>query len=1331
MQPFAIDIPLPPGVTLVEASAGTGKTWSIERLVARLVTEDPPGGGEAPTIDQVLVVTFTKAATAELRDRVRRVLAAAIAALEAVRDDPNPPRPDDLGFAVLAGTVSPGGAWTPLGGAVLDRRLARLRRAVRDFDTASIFTIHGFCQRVLGVLAFESRAAFDAELVEDASALLREVSRDWFQRVVVHQPLPVFRWLTGPARLGIERCVGVTAACVAHRDGPTLPGETLDWQGALRELAERAGALGERLAGAEGDAIDTELHQACAARAFHAARVNAEKLHGARDEVVAWLREGGLPPGPEPRKFFGHAFLQSALNKGRSFASHALLHDIDGLHDGLPDGLQHAPLADLARFARQEFARRLAAGQQSTFDDLLHQVRDGLDRAELIDGLRERFKVALIDEFQDTDAVQWDIFRTVFGEPAGAARLLLIGDPKQAIYGFRGADVSVYARARASVVNERQFTMTVNHRSDQPLVRAVAHLLDGAPNVFVNPEIAYVPVDAKELVSRLTHDGTPVHPVELRWFTGESLGLPEAKVPSNIDADNGLPGVVAADVAAFLGLDHQLRDERGGTRPLRASDIAVLVSTNKGAAAVQAALLGLGVPAIIGQSGSVFDSEEAGWVAAWLAALAEGNASCARALAATPAGGWTATALAASREERAPPGAGSGVDAAGRWIAFTEWLSRQAEVAADKGIALAFAEWLYARSAPDDRSVLERVAALPGAERRLTNLRHLAELLHRAAARDRLGPVELARWLAAEREPGQAEREASELRLESDADAVVVQTMHKSKGLEYPVVFLPGLADGRLLRGTGAIRFRRDAPAGAGGPAPGGRSEIFLDLRGAEGAADADVQAAKREALEERQRLLYVALTRAKHHVVLYAGPVNGKDFDVGDSPLGLVLHGRDDGTADPWASRWARARARVSALLRDDPGALRADADALAASSGGLVVLSDVAAQAPAHLALPDGSAPVADPPGFARDGLDTLWRRESYSRLVRDRHADIAASLVNGVLPEDPREHGEVDDDDPGANGPGDDDAPALASPGSPAIASLPLTGFPGGAEAGSWVHGVFEHLDFSAGSRGQSPAPKPGRGTLAELVRSQGLRQGFTRADHDEKLIAALPSILQTPLGSALGDCCLGDLSPGRRLDELGFDLAVGPGEDWAHHRPVAGEELAALLGQARGDDPMPAGYLDQVRTMGFRPLAGFLIGFIDLVFCAPVDGREQWFVADYKTNTLGMRDPATGRVALSLPAHYSRDFMAREVARKHYYIQYLLYIVALHRYLRWRLPGYDYARDVGGAAYLFVRGMVGPGTCRDAEGRINGVFIDKPPASVIEGIDRLLARVEVLS
>ncbi len=1331
MRPFAIDIPLPPGATLVEASAGTGKTWSIERLVARLVAEDPPGGGEAPTIDQVLVVTFTKAATAELRDRVRRVLAAAIIALETVRDAPSPGRPADPGFATLAGAAGPGSGWTPHSRSALERRIARLRRAVRDFDTASIFTIHGFCQRVLGALAFESRAAFDAELVEDASSLLREVACDWFQRFVVHQPLPVYRWLTGVARLSIERCLRLATACVGHRNGPILPGGATDWQRALGDLAEVARPLGERLAGPEGQQIEAELRQGCAARAFHGGRLNADKLDGAREEVLAWLREGGLPPGPARQRFFSTSFLQSAMNKGKSLGSYPLLDEIDALHAGLPAELQDAPLAELARFARHEFAHRLAARQQSTFDDLLHQVRDGLHRTELLDGLRQRFKVALIDEFQDTDAVQWDIFRTVFAESAGSSRLVLIGDPKQAIYGFRGADVSVYAQARASVPPERQFTMTVNHRSDRPLVKAVAHLLEGAPNVFVNPDIEYVPVEAKEPESRLARGGQPIPPVELRWFTGECLGLSPAKAPSNTDVDKALPPVVAADVASFLALDHRVRDESGGTRPLRASDVAVLVSTNKSATAVHAALLGLGVPAIIGQSGSVFDSEEAGWVAAWLDALAEGTAPCARALAATPAGGWTAALLAASREERPEPGAAPGDDDAGaRWIAYTEWLSRQAELAADKGIAVAFSEWLYASSAPDDRSVLERVAGLPSAERRLTNLRHLAELLHRAAARDRLGPVELARWLAGERATSDAEREASELRLESDAEAVVVQTMHKSKGLEYPVVFLPSLADGRLLKGPGAIRFRRDTIATGLERTEPGRSEIFLDLRGVDGAAAADVEAAEREALEERQRLLYVALTRAKHHLVLYAGPVGGRDYHVGDAPLGLVLHGRDDGSTGAETSRWARARARVDALLGNDPGALRADAEALAAESGGLVVLTDVVPQGPVHLSMADGNADIADPPGFARDSLDTLWRRESYSGLVRDRHAELAAALLAGVLPEDPREHGEVDDDEPGAHTLPSDTDTGADLPASPAAGSLPLSGFPGGAEAGSWVHGVFEQLDFDAAARGRAPAPKPGRGTLAELVRAQGLRQGFSRPDHDDKLVAALPAILQTPLGGPLGDFCLGDLPGERRLDELGFDLAIGPGEAWARHRPVGGEELAALLGQARADDPMPTSYLEQVRAMGFRPMAGFLIGFIDLVFCAPVDGREQWFVADYKTNTLGARDPATGRVALSLPGHYARDFMAHEVAKKHYYIQYILYLVALHRYLRWRLPSYDYTRDVGGAAYLFVRGMIGPGTRRDAEGRVNGVFIDKPPASVIEGIDRLLARVEAL-
>lgn len=1342
MNPFHVGLPLPPGPLLVEASAGTGKTWSIERLVARLLAEDPPEGGEPPTVDQVLVVTFTNAATAELRDRVRKLLCEAVEALE----HPNAPGhpPDDPGFAVLSGTGA-GADWTPLDDATLQRRAARLRRAVRDFDTAAISTIHGFCQRVLASLAFESGVAFDAELVEDPSAVVHEVVRDWIHRNLLGLPVGTYRWLVSDkgASLGEERLQRAAAAALAQRGAPVLPDVHLDWLGELARRAEAGLALAERFEGAEGDQLVTALEAATAAGALNGTHFKSGQLAGCRDDLVAWLRSRALPLEGEPnvnpaRRFSARWIAAKAVKKGHAAPAHPLLDAVDVFFAAAAPGVRHAPLADFLRFVAAEVPERMRTAGVMGFDDLLHLVHAGLDRPELVAGLRARFRAALIDEFQDTDAIQWGIFSRVFLDDP-TRRLVLIGDPKQAIYAFRGADVSVYTRARRAVPSDRQFTMTVNFRTDGPTVAGVAHLLGAQPNTLVHPEIEFVPVTAHHAGARLLGaDGVAVPPVRVRWFDAAALGEPAGTAPANSKVDARLPRRVAQDVAALLASGATIEGSRGRT-PLARRHVAVLVQTNRAAGIMHAALLAAGVPAVIGQSGSVFQADEARWLGRWLEALAEGGGRAARAFAATPlaggaTSGWTPALLAEARSgtEASP--------AAERWLQFTKTLTRQAKVLADDGLAAAFAAMFYTPAEPDAVAPLQRITGLPDAERRLTNLRHLAELLHAAATRDRLGPGALARWLVERRAGGDpsgdaADREAGELRLESDADTVTVQTMHKSKGLEYPVVFLPSLWDGRLFRGRDvtrqALRFHRP-----------GDPRLWVDVRGLDGADEADAALARREILEERQRLAYVALTRARHHLVVYAGVVSGVGGqDLRSSPLGLLFHG-----AAPGADRAANADARVGSLIKEGHHLLRGDVEAIVESSAGTLALEAMgAADVEAPPASP-ATEPLLHVARFERHALDSLWRRESYSGLVGQRHGVVQEP----GLPENARDHDDDNDDDDDNDSDAPREAPvavALHSAPAPGVAgvatpvgepagstdpnALPLTGFPGGPEAGSWVHGVFEHLSFNGGD----PRARGEHASVAALVREQGARQGFATDKFDPKLVAALPGILRTPLGGPLGSFCLGDLPDGHRLDELAFDLAVGPGEDWQGHRAVGSEELASLLGTERYPNPMPTGYLEQVRQMGFRPLAGFLTGFIDLVFRAEVHGRPLWFVADYKSNTLGHRGPEGGRVVATGPWAYTRAFMAREVARKHYYLQYLVYLVALHRYLRWRVPGYDYERDVGGAAYLFVRGMLGPGTATEpaADGppgpAVNGVFIDKPPAAVVEGLSTLLERVEV--
>lgn len=1306
MNTFTIDLPLPTGALLVEASAGTGKTWSIARLVARLLAEDPPEGGAPPTIDQVLVVTYTRAATAELRDRIRRVLVEAEGILILARQGAAV-RPEDPAFCCLAGVTTASG-WSPFPHAVLDGRIARLRAAVRDFDTASISTIHGFCQRVLTTLAFESESSFDGELLNDDTEMLESIVDDWMARTFVPADDSRYGWLKSVVQLSRSRLIDIARKALGARGGArVLPAPSLDWREHLDARAAGAAALAERFRSAEGAELVAALATSAASGSSNRTWYAEAKIFKHAEAFLAWLEAGALPSRKElaegPLRLFRQSFVVEKTTTNGVPLHHPLLAAVDDWVETFDAAVFDGPIAEFAAHVLVEHAERLRRTQSQTFDDLLLSVQTRLDRPELIEGLRRRFRVALIDEFQDTDAAQWEIFRRAFMEdPAG--RLVLIGDPKQAIYAFRGADVSVYAEARGIVPDVRQFTMKRNFRTDKPALDALDAVFREDPNIFVTEAIKFEQVAAHTQVPRLvTQDGTPVLPLVVRWFDGEILDVGDKCSVSNTLADQALPPLLAQDVLAELTQGWMRVHEDGDPRPLRARDIAVLTGTNRVARAVQASLLAAGIPAIISQAGSVYATEESQWLERWLAALMEpGRDGPARALAITPLFGWTAPELLA--------GTLGGDDAerwAEAWSRFLDALAHHSALLVEESVIVAVSALLHDTSEPDGRTPMARLASLPDGERRLTNLRHLSELLHEAALTERLGAAGLHRWLRDRRQRNDADSETAELRLESDADTVQVVTVHKSKGLEYPVVFAPFLWDGRLLRGlspdTNVLQFHRP-----------GETRLTVDLRGRVGADPTDTETALGEMLEEHQRLLYVAVTRAKHRVVLYTGPTTGKSSqDLQSSPLGLLFHGRSGG-----GTRASNAVRNVSPFLKDEPLKLREQIERVTLDHPGHIRLENAGDAVGNGGPLPGSTGAV--PPvvaSFTRVALDREWRRESYTGLVGQRKGALLDTDPH-ALPENTRDH----DDGDGSASVVPIHEPADGVPAG--AAEVPLRTFPGGAEAGTWVHAVFEATSFC------TPDPD-----LPQIVRRHGLRNGFPRPDKDAVLLTAWPDILHTPLGSAFGDRCLADIPDKRRLNELVFDLPIGPGDRWVDHLPLAGRELAAALGAPRADSPVSPAYLAFVREMGFRPLCGFLTGTIDLIFSMEVNGRERWFVADYKTNTLGPRargaDGApTGRVLRSAPGHYSAPWMAAEIAKKHYYVQYLLYLVALHRYLRSRIRGYSYETHVGGAVYLFVRGMVGAETARDAGG-VNGVFFDRPPESVIEGLSQLLARTEVRS
>ena len=848
------------------------------------------------------------------------------------------------------------------------------------------------------------------------------------------------------------------------------------------------------------------------------------------------------------------------------------------------------------------------------YDDWLSLLRDALadptSGAVACDRVSSRYRVVMVDEFQDTDAVQWEILRRAF---AGRTALVLIGDPKQAIYAFRGGDVTTYLAAAAEATTGA--TLDTNWRSDARLLDALELVFGGA--ALGHQRIVVRPVGAAHREPRLTGAGAPLR---LRWLRRTGYG----RVWQGFPAVARLRDAVACDVAA------DVVDLLSGTatyegRPVQPGDIAVLVRTNNQGHLVRETLRQAGVPAVFAGGGSVFATPGArSWLVLLEAMEQPHRPGRVRSAALSVFLGHDEVAL----DE-------GGDDLADR---LGPRLRSWADLLADRGVA-AFLEVLTA-----EEGLPERVLARPDGERVLTDLRHIGQVLHAAAQRESLGLTALVEWLR--RRIAQAAVEGADersRRLESDAAAVQVMTVHVSKGLEFPVVHVPFGWDRWAPDDPPVLRLHDD------------EGRRVLDVGGPRG--DGYVEARLRAAAEESGedlRLLYVAMTRARCQVVAHWAPSS----TTAGAPLHRLLFGAAGPGAEP--------AARVQPPPDDEAAAVL---EALAARSDGGIEVEEVARRPVPRWQPPSPPAPELSVSRFTRT-LDDEWRRTSYSALTRDAHEQHLAS--------EPDEPGTDDERD--AVEPLPEAAPVDALP-------SPMSELPGGAAFGTLVHAVLEDLD---------PAALDER--CADAV-ARHLVPGVTA----ESLAAALRPVLGTPLGDLR--LPLASIPAADRLAELDFELPLAGGDAAVPHATLA--DLADLL--RRYDLGPLAGYPDLLAGLAPAALRGFLTGSIDAVLRLP---GPVFAVVDYKTNRLGAEPLTTW--------HYRPAAMAEEMQRAHYVLQALLYCVALHRYLRWRLPGYDPDRHIGPVLYLFVRGMAGAGTPAGA-----GVFTWTPPPGLVAELSDLLA------
>jgi exodeoxyribonuclease V beta subunit len=1379
--------PLNPGIHLLEASAGTGKTFSITGLIVRLLTEPPIGNVRPPAIGEILVVTFTRAATAELKDRISARLAAtaevyAKVALDGAGED-----------MVTDEMLRESEIDDPFLTTLLKRRQTRaevkkawqrLMTARANIDTAPISTIHSFCQRTLTANTVQTGNVGGRTIVENLSEMIELCVRDWIvnarheldtmeegladevlglaktampsrgpsdslEKKLIHRvksqldagPEPLV--LPAASHDGLEQCLSPLskfheAVTMLNQDGKFL----VQQEGALdrltnliqqcfsSEVKDGLGAVKLSVSLFDrGKKPTAPRIQDKSARGWAEYLARMEFYDAVPSELIChfwslWTSGGParvLLPGAQKSARYvdgeGNAatFIDKATPLLSDWDQSDVVRKVTALMEPYADVLNQDVKARVAADVAVLAVRQIAAQVQNELDrrfamssnSTIHELATALGPARDIDGafatqLRSSFPVALIDEFQDTDNAQWDLFSRIYRRTSAVAEgtLFLIGDPKQAIYQFRGANVHTYLRAASASNPEYQVTLGTNYRSDKRYVDFMNRVMSGR-DFFGRSGIDYIEVDAHFTERRTTrlHKGArvPVAPVHVVTLTSDDLpGSKEALRPL------AWPAVVA-QVLALKAADTRWHegDADPEGRPLRWGDIAVLVNSNADGNSVVNALQRKNIPAMRWDNRSVYDTREAKEIHALLNALAHGDARSIRGFAASRLGGVTASQLASWDDdaslarERAQTQAETTAGLATRWLT---WFADARQRLGSRALGDVLQSLLRQTGA------LQRLAAFEDGERALANLGQLIELVqdYAGVGQYQRDPLVVRDWLhgriteAAGRKGDTDDTEQS--RLDQELNSVAVLTIHKSKGLEFPVVILPGgdiddafsaMKQGKELQSLDplakSLLERKPVTIAKWPGSTTVTTKQNVELEHARWDSIVNDEDAR-----ERLRLLYVAVTRASRHLILFR----------------LAKHRKSGKSGDPVTY--------LDLLFADEPipavAVLNSD-DRFAAVSRGIETLRNAGYLDESEHNVDDGrvaayteskpdSASELTPQPAPDPHVDFRWKTGSFSSLQPPRVDDLdKARLAVDATPD--------------------------AADNSETFAGL--VGMFGGTRVGSFVHQIYELVDF-APLKPSHPQFVAARGQLEVTVAREAARSGFSPAGINVAAIADdLVRTLNEPLVNVASDFRLAALERSDRRDEVEFLLAGGRKDSMIDAQFV----LEAII-TSRSD--LSHDYVEALRQkfqksaeIGERLNAfhGFLTGFIDLVFRH--DGR--YWIVDYKTNTLHQR-PSSLQATLDA---YAPGRLNLAMQEHHYILQYHLYTVALHRWLALRVPGYaeeesgGYERHFGGILYPFVRGVAAASHARDAGLQVDaghGVFYDRPAFGTIATINRLL-------
>lgn len=1176
------------GARLIEASAGTGKTFTIAGLYLRLLL----GHGSAETrhrvpltVDQILVVTFTEAATAELRDRIRaRIHDARIAFARGQSSDP---------------------VIQPLLNEFDDHKQAAeiLLQAERQMDEAAVYTIHGFCQRMLTQNAFESGSRFNNEFVTDESHLKAQVVADYWRRNFYPLPFTLageIRQLWGSPSALLSDISNYLTGAPLSLSVPAMKGSLADLHTEnLKKIDELKAQWRESQDGFLTLISSSDVNP----RSY-----NKKSLPTWLEAVSAWAAtETTGYDYPDKLEKFAQNVLLEKTPKG-SAPQHAVFEAIETFLAN-PISLKAPLLAHAIEHCRAMLANAKNQKQWLSFDDLLTQLSASIDTDEselLAARIRTLYPVAMIDEFQDTDPLQYSIFSRIYLNNPECG-LFMIGDPKQAIYGFRGADIFTYIKARNQV--SAHYTLGTNWRSSADMVQAVNQVfaLPDSPFIY-DSDIPFLPVKySPNAEKRIWTMGGQKQPALTYWLQeADDKPLPKGEYLTRM-AEATASQIQTILTQAQQGQACLVNGEK--QKAVQAGDIAVLVRTGSEGRMIKQALAEQGIASVyLSNRDSVFTSSVAQDLQRLLqAVLTPENDRALRASLASELFALDAASLDALNNDEVV------------WENAVNEFKEYRKLWIQRGVLPMLRAVISKRHIAE--RLLEEGASSQGenGERVLTDLMHIGELLQQAS-NELDSDHGLLRWLAqsiSDAENGLGGSDDQIQRLESERNLVQIVTIHKSKGLEYDLVFLPFVFS---YREASEAKYYDAA-----------NDRTVLDITG----NDASMKQADKERLAEDLRLIYVALTRAVYACFIGASPLrNGRSTKeptgVHRSAIGYLIQNGQEGGINDLHQRLTKQQDELDCVVVADPPQQLEE--------------KYVAPQEEIH----DLSAKELQNP------IDRNWRITSYSGLVKQgsHHAEHDATIeITGFDIDSSEEQDEAD----------------LVEP------ERSIFTFPRGARPGTFLHSLFEEIEFT-----QPAATEENTQIILGLMESEQL---------DEEWLPILQQLIDTVLATPLDgkSLLLNQKAPSQRLVEMEFLL------------PIEVLSAPALNRVIQRHDPLSA----KAGDLGFQTVQGMLKGFIDLVF----EHQGKYYVLDWKSNHLG--DDVT---------HYHGEALKSAMADHRYDLQYQIYALALHRFLRSRLANYQYDHHFGGVYYLFLRGMDGQSD--------HGIFAAKPTFEFLQEMDRLI-------